>query len=252
MTPAWFENDDFWNAVEPILFDEERLAKSPEEVGFLIELLNPAPGAAILDLCCGTGRHAVELASRGYKVTGVDRTPAYLNAARESAEGADLSATWTLSEMLDYREPNTFNCVINMFTSFGYYESPKDNERVLENIFASLRPGGAALLDLMGKETVARDFQPQEWREWNGTILLESREIQEDWTHIHNRWEVISPPENGKSARQSYEFSHWLYSAAELHAMLLGAGFRAVSIYGSLSGEPYDDDAERLVAIARK
>ncbi|MDP3176411.1 MAG: class I SAM-dependent methyltransferase, partial [Spirochaetaceae bacterium] len=82
----WFEDEGFWTAYAALMFDEKRWAEVPAVVDALEKLVPLPRGASILDACCGPGRHSLELASRGYRVTGLDITGAYLEAARESAE----------------------------------------------------------------------------------------------------------------------------------------------------------------------
>ena len=86
----WYDQDEFWAATAPVLFHQRRWDKAPEEIDCVISLLGMAPGSRILDLCCGPGRHSLELARRGYKVTGVDRTTLYLEEANARAKKENL------------------------------------------------------------------------------------------------------------------------------------------------------------------
>ena len=88
---AWHEQDQFWEMVP--LFGPDRLEMAPEEVEGVISLLGIEPGASVLDLCCGVGRHSLELARRGYRVTGVDRTASYLQTASEKAAAEEQHYT---------------------------------------------------------------------------------------------------------------------------------------------------------------
>src|SRR5512133_405680 len=85
VSTAWADDDAFWEAIAPILFDAKRMARAPHEIDELSRLITLGAGVRVLDLCCGPGRHAVELAHRGATVTAVDRTRAYLDAARALA-----------------------------------------------------------------------------------------------------------------------------------------------------------------------
>jgi 2-polyprenyl-3-methyl-5-hydroxy-6-metoxy-1,4-benzoquinol methylase len=82
----WHEQDTFWDTVAPVLFVERRWSDAPVEVEQVVSLLGIEPGARVLDLCCGVGRHSLELARRGFHVTGVDRTRPYLDRASRQAE----------------------------------------------------------------------------------------------------------------------------------------------------------------------
>ncbi len=244
----WHDDDGFWNAWAPVMFPPERFEKAGAEVEQILALLKPRPGAAILDLCCGPGRHSVELARRGYKVTGVDRTRSYLARARQSAAKAKRDVEFVLADMRRFRRPRAFDAVVNMFTAFGYFKKQADDIRVLKNVYASLKPGGVFLMDLMGKERIARIFNPRTWhREPDGTIILEERWLEDDFGWIENKWTMIR-----KGRMRTHAISHRLYSAVELRTLLKQVGFARVKAFGSLDRKPYDHDAQRLVLVARK
>ncbi|MEA3403954.1 MAG: class I SAM-dependent methyltransferase [Armatimonadota bacterium] len=118
----WHEDDAFWATWRPAMFGAERWERAPEEVEQALELLHPPDGARILDLCCGPGRHSLELARRGFRVTAVDRTEEYLRSLREAAADEGLEVEAVLEDMRRYRQPAAFDAAINLFTSFGYFE----------------------------------------------------------------------------------------------------------------------------------
>ena len=245
---TWHDDDSFWKTWAPVMFTKERFEHAAPEVDLILKLLRVRPGAAILDLCCGPGRHSVELASRGFKVTGVDRTRAFLARARRSAAKAKRVVEFVLSDMRRFRRPRAFDAAINMFTAFGYFRKQADDLRVLKNVFASLKPGGVFLMDLMGKERIAKIFNPRTWhREPDGTIMLEERWLEDDFGWIENRWTMIR-----KGRMRTHCVSHRLYSGVELRNLLKRVGFTRVKVFGTLDGKPYDEDAQRLVLVARK
>jgi SAM-dependent methyltransferase len=169
---AWHEQDDFWESVP--LFGPERMEAAPQEVDTIIAMLGLQPGAVILDLCCGVGRHSLEFARRGYAVTGVDRTAAYLQTAREVSAAENLDVEWVQADAREFLRPEAFDLAINMYTSFGYFEDPAEDRRVAENLFRSLKPGGSLMIDLMGKERLARIFSPRSWDELpDGSLFLQ-------------------------------------------------------------------------------
>lgn len=243
---AWHEQDDFWESVP--LFGPERMEMAPQEVDQIVAMLGLKPGAAVLDLCCGVGRHSLEFARRGYTVVGVDRTAAYLRTARDAAEAEGLAVEWIEADAREFARPGNFDLAINLFTSFGYFEDPAEDRQVAENLFRSLKPGGALVMDLMGKERLARIFDPRGWDELpDGSLFLQERKIREDWTWIENRWILIKDGQ-----RKEFNLGHRLYDGAGLKTLLLDTGFEAVTLYGDLDGSPYDNDARRLLAVACK
>ena len=243
---VWHEQDLFWQTVP--LFDQEHLEAAPAEVDALISLLGIVPPSVVLDLCCGVGRHSLELARHGFHVTGVDRTATYLQTARQRASAEELDVEWIEADMRAFVRGEAFDVAINLYTSFGYFEDPAEDHLVASNLYRSLKPAGALVMELMGKEVLARIFQPRDWVELpDGTLFLQERRVNRDWTWIENRWILVKD-----GHKQAFEVSHRLYDGAGLRALLLGTGFETVDLYGDLGGAPYDIDARRLVAVARK
>jgi SAM-dependent methyltransferase len=243
----WHEDDRFWAVLETFLFDEEKKRAAVEDAGHAVRLLGVDPGAEILDLGCGPGRHSVELAKRGFRVTGVDRTARYLDKARTYASDQGVKVEFVLDDMRTFRRPAAFDGAVNLYTSFGYFDDQEEDRRVLRNLRESLRPGARLMMEMAGKEILARIYTPKDWIELpDGSLLLFEREVEPGWTIVKNRWISIR---NGE--RTEFHFTHRVYSAAELSALLTEAGFAVEAIYGGLDGSPYDRQAQRLVAVAR-
>jgi SAM-dependent methyltransferase len=245
--PEWFDDETFWRDLYPFMFPEERFAAACEEVPRLLKLARPR-GKAVLDLCCGPGRFAVPLAAHGYQVTGIDRTKWLLDKARSRARRAKVALEWVRADMRDFVRPGAFDLALSMFTSFGYFDDKREDLRVLENIHASLRRGGVLVMDMMGKERLARIWMPASTQRMpDGTVLVEQREVFDDWTRIRNEWTLIR-----KGAAKTFHLHHTVYSGQELRDRLEAAGFAKVKLYGNLDGDPYGLDAHRLLAVARK
>jgi SAM-dependent methyltransferase len=242
----WHEDDEFWRTSVGWML-RERLEGAREEVGRIVTLVDIATPAAVLDLGCGIGRHALQFARHGFKVTGVDRTRDFLAEARRTAEAEELEAEFVEEDMRRFRRPGEFDLVISMLTSFGYFEDPDEDRLVMQNICDSLKAGGALVLDTMGKEILARIFQPRDWREGDGEIWLFEREVTDSWSWMENRWIVIKDGE-----RKEFRLAHRLYSAAELSQLMKDCGFSEAAAYGDLEGAPYDHQASRMVVVGRK
>ncbi|MBA7636480.1 Trans-aconitate 2-methyltransferase [subsurface metagenome] len=244
---VWHEQDNFWAKWAPILFPKQRWEKTQEEVTNIISLLKIDPSTSVFDLCCGPGRHSLELARRGFSLTGVDRTKSYLEKARKQVETEGLKVEFIQEDMRSFCKPNTFDVAINLFTSFGYFEDIKDDKKVITNVYHSLKNKGVFLIDIMGKEVLARVFCERNWHEVDNNIVLEERKICKNWSWIDNRWILIK---DGK--KEEYKISHRIYSAVELTALLNECGFNPIDVYGDLTGEPYDHTAKRLILVAHK
>ena len=227
---TWYEDDGFWEKVSPILFGEKRWKSTAPQIDQVTRLLGLKPPMTILDLCCGLGRHSLELARRGFQVTGVDRTAVYLEKARKQADAEKLPIEFVQEDMRKFCRPHAFDVVLNFYTSFGYFENPAEDRRVIVNMEKSLKKDGRLVMEMMGKEILARIFRERDWREEDGVIWLEERKVSKDWTWIDNRWILLRGDK-----RNEFRISHRLYSAAELAALLKDCGFRSVDIYGTLS-----------------
>jgi SAM-dependent methyltransferase len=237
-----------WEIMTPSIQHRSKRDRAGAEVDCIEELLKIGPGSDVLDLCCGAGRHSIELTKRGHKVTAVDRTSAYLDAARKEAAESGLSIEFVESDMRDFSRIESYDVALNLQTSFGYFEDERHDRRVIENLHASLRKGGRLMIDIMGREVLARIFHERDWDRWDdGTIFLSERKITRNWTWIENKWTVI-----GQKSRREFTIAHRLYSANGLSELLRGCGFGSVEIYGDFTGIPYDDAAKRLVACAEK
>jgi SAM-dependent methyltransferase len=243
----WHEQDSFWEAAAPVLFSSRRWEHAPREVEAMTALLALQPGDSVLDLCCGAGRHSLEFAQRGYVVTGVDRTAAYLDRARQEAAERGTPVEFIQDDMRTFRRPGAFDAIVNYFTSFGYFETEEEERQVLTNAYLSLKPGGRMLIDMVGKEVLARVFTERGWHEEDDLIVLEERRLAPDWSSLRNRWMIL------KDGRLTgITMSLRLYSAAELGRLLTTAGFESVDVYGDLTGAPYDMEAKRMVTVAHK
>jgi SAM-dependent methyltransferase len=245
----WFEDESLWTDLYPFTFSDERLRLGEAEVAKILALVGlPAPaGKAALDLCCGPGRHAVPLAQRGVRVTGVDRTRFHLDRARERARLAGVDVELVEADMREFRRPAAYDLALSLFTSFGYFDSRDDDLRVLRNVRASLRAQGVFVVDVMGKEWLARHFQPTRSRSLaDGTLLIDRNTVVDDWTRVDSQGILIR-----EGRTRTFRLRLSVYSGLELRDRLLQAGFATVALYGDLDGAPYGLDAARLVAVAR-
>ena len=239
----WFEDEEFWRTFYPWTFRERRFQAAPGEVEQVLALSGIHEGA-VLDVCCGPARHSILLAQKGFRVTGVDRSTFLLNKARERAAGVEIE--FVQSDVREFLRPGAFDLALNLFTSFGYFETRDEDLALLCNVRKNLKRGGVFLIDVMGRERVAAMPARVSWDESpEGEILIDRAEILPGWTKVRAHWLLIK----GQRVRR-FVFSLNLYSGQELAAALEKAGFTDVRIFGSLAGTPYDASATRLVARA--
>lgn len=241
----WSDDDGFWAAMEPALCAPSRLALAEGDVAGILRGLDLPPRANVLDLGCGPGAHAIAIGAQGYQVTGIDRSRRLLERARSDARARGIDVEWVEADMRHFRRPGTFDLICSLYTSFGYFDDG-GNRRVLENILANLKPGGVAFLELIGRETTAREWQERRWVEVEGVLYLERRHVVDDWSALLSDWAVVR---DGK--RESFRVRQRLYSGTELRDLLRAVGFVRVALSGALDGKtPYDESAKRLVAVA--
>ena len=258
----WFNDTEFWEHFAPIMFDHAHWAEVPAVADAVTRLsrfnlygettsdnwhkpLESPP--KILDLCCGIGRISSELSRIGFSVTGVDITESFLKTAKEDAQYEKLNIEYILADARDFIRPDFFDTIVNLYISFGYFSDQKDDLKVLRNVYQSLKKGGSFIIETLGKETAARDFIEAEWFERAGYTMLTEYEPLDSWTFLKNRWILIKDSE-----RIEKTFIQRLYSASELRALLVEAGFEKIEIYGDWDESPYDQRAAKLIAVGRK
>ena len=229
------------------MFLDDRFEAARDEISDLIALAG-TPVSRVADLGCGPGRHAVPLAELGLAVTAIDLSEHLLARGRDYAASRQASVEWVCQDMRAFSRPASFDLVISMWTSFGYFESPEDDRLVLRQSLHNLCSGASLIIDVVGKEYVARNLQPVHLTEYDdGALLVERPLLTRDLTRYENEWILI---EGDRVHRAQWQ--HNLYSGRELHDLFVAAGFEDVAVYGSLQGDDYDLDAERLVVVGRK
>ncbi len=243
----WYENSEFWRIYAPFMFGTDSWERTDFEASGIIRFLDLKPGARILDACCGVGRHSVALSKLGLSVTGIDRNVEFLQAARDYADAEKTDPLFIEGDVLTFSAGSSFDAVLNLGTSFGYFPTKDDDLSFLANMHSLLSKSGSMLVETAGKETVALRYKESEWFERKGAYILARYEIADNWSKLVNRWIAVT-----KEGTRDYTFSLRLYSAAELEEMMRKAGFGKIEVFGDFDGRPYDHRAETLVMIAGK
>lgn len=244
---AWFDNNKMWEIFYDCMFDRESFTEANQQCQQILDLVE-RPISSVMDMACGPGRHVLGFARLGLKVSGVDLSGYLLNQAANLIEHEQLKATLVHSDLLDYQPSNQFDLITNLFTSFGYYDQPADNQKVLNNAYNWLNPSGVFVIDTFGKEQAAHAIEPVHCTEYdNGDLRFERPLLINDMRVYSNEWILVRD-----NQAYRWEYEHFVYSADELTTMLKQAGFKDIEIYGSLTKDDYDLAAERLVAVARK
>jgi SAM-dependent methyltransferase len=245
MKRPWYET--MFDERYPELFGP--LEQDPEEeVAQIVGLIPILPGAAVVDLGCGRGRHAIPLSLRGFRVTGVDLSVKMLRLARERAEREGAAVEWVREDMREFVRPAAFDVFLSLFSSFGYF-GDEENQKVLDNVGRSLKPCGALLLDL---RNARKGLAGEEGLETTVTVPSGRLCMRVRFDHATGRARAEHELVRPDGIRISSAFDVRIYSEAELARMIRKAGMRVVAVHGSLDGAPFGAGAERMVVIARR
>ena len=215
------------------VIDDQKITR--QEVDLLLEISQLDPEAKILDLACGQGRHSLEFSRRGYKnVEGLDRSHYLIQRAKTTSKKEGLLVRFREGDARKIpHQPDTFDLVTILGNSFGYFENPHDDERVLKEIIRVLKPGARLLVDVTDGAFMAANYQPRSW-EWidKKHFVCRERSLSEDKTRLVSR-EVITQVEKGVLADQFY--AERLYTKESLQKLLESCGFSGVQFHAEIS-----------------
>jgi cyclopropane fatty-acyl-phospholipid synthase-like methyltransferase len=240
----WYEN--FFHG---IALDLWRKAVSPEqtnaEADFLVKTLECAPGSRLLDVPCGNGRHSLELAKRGYQMTGLDISEQFIEEARASSSEAQIE--WVLGDMRHVVGEATFDGAFCVGNSFGYFEY-SDMEAFLNGVARALKPGARFVVGTgTAAESILLNLKERTWYQIEDILFAIENRYQVEESCLDTNHTFVR---DGKvETRQS---KHWIYTLGEIRRMLERAGFAVREIYGSLDCEPYKLGSQQLFVVAQK
>jgi SAM-dependent methyltransferase len=213
------------------------------EVDSLERMLACQPGARILDLPCGNGRHSRELAGRGYRVTGMDISRDYIDAARVAK---DSGVEWVCADMRALDRDAEFDGAFCWGNSFGYLEYD-DTRKFLAALARALKPGARFVLQAGAAEVVLPRFREREWVQVDDIMFLEANDYSPERSCVETTFTFLR---DGKAdVRRGCQF---LYTTAEIRRLVEEAGLRPVKLSGGLNDEPFRIGAEMLYVISEK
>ena len=245
--PGWWQEFFSGPALDFVLGsrDEET---THAEANFIQEALGLPTQAKILDVPCGGGRLGLELASRGYQVTGVDFSLPLIEHARAKAVAQDVSVDWEHRDMRDLPWVGEFDGALCFWSSFGYFDD-QGNADFLRAVSAALKPGAPFLLDTPLIETRLPEMEAEErvWWPVGDLLALEERRFDHVHSRVESQWTFVC---QGRVDRK--RLSLRLYTYRELCCMLEEAGFGNHRAYGSLDWEPFGLGSSWLYLITTK
>lgn len=219
------------------------------EVDFIEESLGVEKGAVILDLACGPGSHAVELASRGYSVVGYDLSLAMLARAADEAQERNQKLNFLQGDMREMAFEEMFDGVYCWSTSFGFFDEEK-NLNVLQRTNRALRQGGLLLLDILNRDYVASRQPSLVWFEGEGCVCID--EMHLDFYTSRLRVKRTAMFDDGRSREVDYSIR--LYALHEVGKLLHDSGFKVIEVTGNLAhrGVFFGADSPRIVVLAER
>ncbi|MFA6597394.1 MAG: class I SAM-dependent methyltransferase [Ignavibacteriaceae bacterium] len=237
----WFESEEYLT-----VYKHRNDEEAETLISFLLKKVALASGAKVLDLGCGAGRHALVLASLGFDVTGVDQSAKLLSVAEEDAKKNGLHATFIKADIRNVPFPETFDLILNVFTSFGYFDDDADNFAIFTNIEKLLSRDGVFIFDFLNAEYVKKNLIPFSSDVIDGMTIEQSRKITGK-----NVVKEIVLLKNGK--KNNFRESVRLYSKTDLLTALDRNNLSVEMIFGSYSGEPFDEkSSSRLILLCKK
>lgn len=240
-----FFNQDYYDFWNPALSKK----RSVKEVNFIIKLLKLKSGAEILDAPCGQGRHSMIFAKKGFKVVGIDYSKVLLKKANEQCRGILSKPIFLQNDIRKLKYVNKFSAVVNLFTSFGYFND-QDNERVISSFYKALKPGGYLALDLLNKNDILRSYNNNHISEkiFNN-IFIRSKIVNFDfYSNIaHIQWSI-------KKANLQKKLDAYirLYSYFEIKTLLTKQGFKIKKVFGDYNSSKFTNKSKRMIIIAKR
>ncbi len=237
---TWFGSDAYEIVYQHRDDDEARTV-----IDIVEQCANPAPDAQILDVGCGRGRHTLELARRGYNVTGIDLSEGSVKKARRQVATEGLDATFAVQDM---RKPYCDSCmdgVVNLFTTFGYFEEDAESQRAIDAMATALQPGGWIVQDFLNPPHVARTLVERDQQQRGGVQIVQKRWIEGGRVHkaIH-----LDDGTQSEAFRESVR----LFTRADFADMYAEADLEIEQVFGDYDGGPHSATSPRTILLARK
>ena len=214
----------------------------------LAERLCPiAEGSRVLDLACGAGRHAVEMTKRGFQVTGLDLSQTLLAEAARWAGECDEEVTWVNQDMRQVVTPLGFDLVVNFFTSFGYFDTDDENQRVLSAIHDNLRPGGGFVMDYLNRDWIIKNLVGHDDSDIRGVHIVQDRKVDREASRVEKTIRIESD-----GVHRVYKESVRMYIYPELMAMTQRADLTIDGVVGDYDGSPYTLSSPRMMLFGHR
>lgn len=238
----WFE-EWFDSPYYHLLYHNRNDSEAAIFIGNLTNFLQLPSTANLLDLACGKGRHSLILAEKGYNVTGADLSVNSIMAARKF-ERENLK--FRVQDMRIPFADGEFDAILNLFTSFGYFDDLADNQKVLGAIRKMLKTDGILVIDFMNSERVIKSLVRSESKEVEGIIFHINRKY--DGSHIFKNISFTD-------GEDSYNYTERVQALmlSDFKSLLQSEGFEIICTFGDFDLNQFDaDTSDRLILIAKR
>ncbi len=243
---TWYK-DWFRDANYSTVYEHRDEIEAEAAIDLIERMVGRNPVRRVLDVGCGSGRHSIAFARRGYgDVTGIDLSPTLLEEASDHARELDLSIEFLQRDMRDIPD-RVFDLAINLFTSFGYFETDAENAEVIRNVASHLAPTGWFVIDFLNAEWVRRQLVSHDERALpNGMHIQQTRWIEDG--RIEKRLLI----RNATEAKEYIE-SVRLFTLEDFERMFADAGLALRHTFGNYRGEPLQREvSQRLLMFAQR
>lgn len=206
-------------------------------------------GDRVLDVCCGAGRHSIELARRGFNVTGFDLSKFLISEAKKNYKALPekhIKANFLIRDMRKFDFKNFFDAAANLFTSFGYFNNDEENFLVIKNISASLKKNGYFIFDFLNGNYLQKNIVPYDRKMLLGKEFIQKRKIE-------NNFVIKDITIKSGAKKISYQEVLKLYEAQELKRAFEKNSLKVLSSFGDYFGSKFSkENSQRLILIAQK
>ena len=239
---------DFFSDGSPYLHHPLLTAeRTAMEADFLVAQLGLRPGARVLDVGCGFGRHSIELARRGYRLLGIDSSAAMIAAARKRAIEAGVSVEFKRISAVAFSTRNPFDVAICLFTTLGQISEQGDNSRLLEKMLHAIRPSGHFMVEVPQREVAVRQLRESEQFDHGQHFTRVTRSFDASENIVTEIFSLVAP-----EGERTYRLQYRLFNRAELVDRMTQTGFEVSAIYGDYRGSSLSEDSPIMIAVGSK
>ena len=242
--------NDFFSDGSPFLRHPLLTAeRTRQEIDFLVDALPLKPGARVLDVGCGFGRHSVELARRRYRVLGIDPAAAMIRAARDNAQEAGVAVDFQQVAAEGYFTAEPFDAALCLFTTLGQVPpaSDDDNRDLLTTVFDSLKVGGRFALELPQKQPALDALKPSDRFGSDTSYAQVDRSYDAGTGIVTEKFHIVSP-----DGSQDYHLRYRLFTRQDVTGLLAAAGLQILESHGGYNRADLTDDSSLMLFICAK